>query len=576
MSNKDEEEKIIIRLFNEDSPQIITPKNTINHFSKLDSFEENFNNEKEIKLDKNASISILKIFISEIINVSSEKIHLFVKEKSKNKTKICKNNKNNIIIIKNMEINKYMINKLYMEELKDDIDGIGKYLDILDYKNIIDNYPCLYYIISSENIDNTFLNYSVSVIIDLYQQNIDKIFLTLQSNCSLFLLKNIINSKLNHILNITQLKLICIDITQLNIDTNSKALAKNSNNVFSDRKTLNDIITFFYPIHIGCINMKYTIHFLLTIKNNIGSSEQIGLNFRFNYLKEVNKISFNKDAPEYCECSDGINLFAFCFNQECPLFNKYFVINLGYGLFNILKQSKKIKCPKCGDNNNIEIKNIGIINSKYFYSGKLKVKESEKEKGKSSFEGDGITLDDKLYIFKEAKINSFLVQLYIEAKPHFIIENKNFKSKRTKEEEELDDIALCDNNIDVNINKKKYYNNNALHTLFTASTLGFDKYISGISSKSPQRFLKNTNLNNNNYQLNNSNKVKIYENESEILEKNDDIIVDKFDDKSINNVNSINCIGDADIFSGGCFSTKKENEFRNNIEIEKSSFCFIF
>ena len=26
MSNKDEEEKIIIRLFNEESPQIITPK----------------------------------------------------------------------------------------------------------------------------------------------------------------------------------------------------------------------------------------------------------------------------------------------------------------------------------------------------------------------------------------------------------------------------------------------------------------------------------------------------------------------------------------------------------------------
>ena len=575
MSNKDEEEKIIIRLFNEESPQIKTPKNTINNFSKLDSSEDNSKNEKEIKINKNTTISVLKIFISEIKSVSSEKIHLFIKDKNKNKKS--SNNKNNIIIIKNMEINKYMKNKLYMEELKDDIDEIGKYLDILDYKNIIDNYPFIYYLISNENIDNNCQNYSVSVIIDFYQQNIDKIFLTLQSNCSLFLLKNIINNKLNNILNINQLKLICIDITQLNIDINTKTLAKNNNNIFSDRKTLHDIITFFYPIHFGYINMKYTIHFLLTIKNNIGSSEQIGLNFRFNYLKEVNKISFNKDAPEYCECSDGINLFAFCFNQECPLFNKYFVVNLGYGLFNILKQSKKIKCPKCGDNNNIEVKNIGIINSKYFYSGKLKVKEKEKEKDKSSFEGDGITLDDKLYIFKEAKINSFLVQLYIEAKPHFIIKNKKFISKRTKEEEELDDIALCDNNININENKKTNYNNNGLHSLFTTSTLGFDyKYISGISSKSPQQFLKNINLNNNNYQLNNSNKVKIYENESEILEKNDDIIVDKFDDKSINNINSINCIGDADIFSGGCFSTKKENEYENNIAIEKSSFCFIF
>ena len=71
-----------------------------------------------------------------------------------------------------------------------------------------------------------------------------------------------------------------------------------------------------------------------------------------------------------------------------------------------MKRSKNIKCPKFGDYSSIEIKNKGIINSKYFYNGKLKAKE----KGKSSFKGDGITLDDKLYIFKEAKINSFLIQ----------------------------------------------------------------------------------------------------------------------------------------------------------------------
>ena len=207
-----------------------------------------------------------------------------------------------------------------------------------------------------------------------------------------------------------------------------------------------------------------------------------------------------------------------------------------------MKQNTKIKCPKCGEGNNIEIKNIGIINSKYYYSGKLK----GKEKSKSSFEGDGITLDEKLYIFKEAKINSFLVQLDIKAKPHFIIESKNFASKRTREEEELDDIALCDN-----INQKVKINNKILHSLFSNSTLGYEynnnKYISGISSIS-QPFL--TNINNNNF--NNKNKIKIYENESEIFDK-DDIKVDKFDDKNLNGLNSINCIGDADIFSGGCF-----------------------
>ena len=563
---KNEEDEIIIKLLNDEICEKVNLDASNNQFSKiLNCLEEKSKNEINIKINKNNAISVcfLKIIISDIKNVSSEKIHLFIKDiQQNNKKKSNDNKKNNIIAIQNLSINEFMKNKIYLEELKDDVDSIYTYLNIPDSQSL-DNSPSLYYLISNNNcIDNYIHFFPVCVVIDFYQQNIDKIFLTLLSNCSLCLLKYIINNKLNNISNINQLKLFCIDITQINNETNKKDLVKNNNTPFSERKTLNDIISFFFPNQSNNNNnIKYTLHFLLTIKNDVGSSEQIGLNFRFNYLKDVSKISFNKNAPEYCECSDGINLFAFCFNQECLLYNKYFVVNLGYGLFNILKRSKNIKCPKCGDYNSIEIKNIGIINSKYFYSGKLKAKEKEK----SSFEGDGITLDDKLYIFKEAKINSFLVQLYIEAKPHFIIMNKILVSKRTKEDEELDDIALCDD-----IKTKNNNNNSIAPPLFTTSTLGLDynncKYMSGFSSKSPQHFLKNINTI--------SNKVKIYDNESEIFEKND-VIVDKIDDKSLNSFSSINCIGDADIFSAGCFPTKKVNEFENN-DFQKSSFCFIF
>ena len=562
--NEEEEEIIIILLFNDILFKQENLEYSNNQVSKIfTNFDEKIKNEKIFKMNKNNTISNLKIYISDIKNVSSEKIHLFIKYNNNKKNKD-NNHKNNIIIIQRLSLNELEKNKNIMEEIKDDTEPIGKYLDILDYKKTTDNSPFFYFIISNNNVENNIQHFPISVIIDFYQQNIDKIFFTLQSNCSLFLLKNIINSKLNNILNINQLKLFCIDITQINNETNTRNVAKNNNNIFSDRKTLYDIIEYFYPLQNNN-NIKYTLHFLLTIKNEIGSSEQIGLNFRFNYFKDVSKISFDKNAPEYCECSDGINLFVFCFNQECLLFNKYFVVNLGYGLFNILKQNKNIKCPKCRDNNNIEIKNIGIINSKYFYSGKLKTKEKEK----SSFEGDGITLDDKLYILKEAKINSFLLQLYIEAKPHFMILNKTFISKRTKEDEELDDIALCD------IHKKEIPNNNIIPPILDTYSIGLDhnnyKYMSGYSTKSPQYLLKN--LNNNNY--NNSNKIKIYDNESEILEKND-VILDKFDDNTITGLNSVNCIGDADIFSGGCFTTKKQNEIDDNESIEKSSFCFIF
>ena len=558
MSKNEEEEIIFIIVFNDLISQQQTYIESQNNLEqqKFITFEEKSKNEKIIKLNKKSTISSIKIFISDINNVSGEKIHLFIKYNNNNNKQRDNKNNSNIIIMQRLTIFEFDKRKKLMEELKDDTESIGKYLDILDYNNIKDNNPCFYFIISNNDIENNIQHYSISVIIDFYQQNIDKIFLTLLSNCSIFLLKNIINSKLNNTLNINQLKLFCIDITQINNEMNTKNVAKNNNHIFSDRKALYEIIEYFYPIQKNNNNIKYSLHFLLTIKNEIGSSEQIGLNFRFNYLKDVSKISFDKNAPKYCECSDGINLFVFCFNRECLLFNKYFVVNLGYGLFNILKQNKKIKCPICGDNNNIEIKNIGIINSKYFYSGKLKTKEKEK----SSFEGDGITLDDKLYIFKEAKINTFLLQLYIEAKPHFMIMNKNFISNKTKEEEELDDIALCEN-------KKTLINNNTIPPLLTTYTLGMEnnnyKYMSGFSSK---HF-------NNNY--NNSNKVKIYDNESEIFEKND-VMIDKYDDNSATGLNSVNCIGDADIFSGGCFTTKKQNEYEDNQLTEKSAFCFIF
>ena len=52
--------------------------------------------------------------------------------------------------------------------------------------------------------------------------------------------------------------------------------------------------------------------------------------------------------------------------------------------------------------------------------------------------------------------------------------------------------------------------------------------------------------------------------------------MDKIDDKGINGLGSINCIGDADIFYGGCFPTKKANDYEDNESIQKSSFCFIY
>ena len=261
------------------------------------------------------------------------------------------------------------------------------------------------------------------ITVDFYQMNIDKIFIKLSSICSIEMLKIIINEKLNNTLEINSLKIYGLYI----IDINSKEKKiMNQSKEINNNITLKKIINFYYENP----NSQYMIYFLLSRNKN--NKLQMGLNFKFNYLKNISKINFNNQAPSYCECSDGINLFAYCRKENCILNNNLFIKVLGYGIFNIMKEIEKVNCPFC--NNKSEVKNIGLINSKWFYKGNI---NSNKQ---NSFEGDGITIDNQLYILKEAKINSILLKLIIDVKPYFVKRNNsNINLNR-----DLDDIGFYD------------------------------------------------------------------------------------------------------------------------------------
>ena len=205
----------------------------------------------------------------------------------------------------------------------------------------------------------------------------------------------------------------------------------NQSKEINDKMTLKNIINSYFG---NKISSQYMIYFLLS--RNKDNKLQMGLNFKFNYLKNISKISFNQNAPTHCECSDGINLFVYCRNSYCQLFNNLFIKVLGYGVFDIMREIEKVECPIC-KYQKTEVKNIGFINSKWYYKGKI---NSSKQ---NSFEGDGITIDDQLYIFKEAKISSLLLKLIIEVKPHII--EKDFYTELLSNDSE--DVALCDQSI---------------------------------------------------------------------------------------------------------------------------------
>ena len=286
------------------------------------------------------------------------------------------------------------------------------------------------------------------ITVDFYQMNIDKIFIKLSSICSIQMLKMIINEKLNNSLVIDSLRIYGLYI----IDVNSKEKKiMNQSKEINDKMTLKNIINSYFG---NKISSQYMIYFLLS--RNKDNKLQMGLNFKFNYLKNISKIKFNENAPNHCECSDGINLFAYCRNSECSINNSLFIHILGYGIFDIMKEILKVYCPIC--NKKSEVKNIGLINSKWFYKGKLNCPTQ------NCFEGDGITIDDQLYILKETKISSLLLKLIIEVKPH-IMKKNNSDSNLIND---LEDICLCENNKekiqieDINIlnkikNNVKYY-----------------------------------------------------------------------------------------------------------------------
>ena len=266
------------------------------------------------------------------------------------------------------------------------------------------------------------------ITVDFYQMNIDKIFIKLSSICSIQMLKMIINEKLNNSLIIDSLRIYGLYI----IDVNSKEKKiMNQSKEINDKMTLKNIINSYFN---NKSSSQYMIYFLLS--RNKDNKLQMGLNFKFNYLKNISKISFNQNAPTHCECSDGINLFVYCRNSYCQLFNNLFIKVLGYGVFDIMREIERVECPNC-KYQKTEVKNIGFINSKWYYKGKI---NSSKQ---NSFEGDGITIDDQLYIFKEAKISSLLLKLIIEVKPHII--EKDFYTELLSNDSE--DVALCDQSI---------------------------------------------------------------------------------------------------------------------------------
>ena len=126
----------------------------------------------------------------------------------------------------------------------------------------------------------------------------------------------------------------------------------------------------------------------------------LGIDFTFNTIKNVKKVTWKEEAPYYREISDGFCWLAYCYNEQCPLaFGQLVVINRGYAnnVFSIQRDwaNGDLSCPVCRDQKFIKVRNCGFVNCEWTMRGILKRNRSSK------IYADGRTYDGKLHTFKE-------------------------------------------------------------------------------------------------------------------------------------------------------------------------------
>ena len=477
-------------------------------------------------------------------------------------------------------------------------------------KNNISNSTVIYYSINMEKI---------KILVELYSKSIDHISLNISKTCSLLMLKYILLLKLKEIginKDITNLinnndepinnnlsynfksKITINEIEKIKIFGNG--IVNNNFNQYISKKQTNrnfnnsSIISEIYDYYINNLNSSIIkednsnnimndnisiykddlndgiLSFIMMEQKNNKCS--LGLDFRFTILnsfipiseeenKEENKndiIAFKNYIKDDSYLSkNGLNLYFNCLNNRCKYNNKNFILNAGYGNFDIFSLIKyNAYCPSCykskqiflkekntnnniNDNNNLDLKYIGMMNSKWIYKGYLiGIK-------KTIVEGKGITvMKDILYKSKEFDFFNQFIKLKFEI--------EQFHSKNIY------------NPIDTKNESSIYSDNyNCINETNKTNKLNL-KDIIGDSKLNENGNFNEINNNNNNSKIikikkDNYNNQEIYENHKVINNKNEDNKKERNNNLYSNNINN------------NIINNNIKNNDKKNIQIENEN-----
>ena len=394
-------------------------------------------------------------------------------------------------------------------------------------ENNISNSTILYYSICNDKI---------KVIVDLYSKSIDNIKISVSKMCSLLMLKYIILLKLReieekkdvsnfdkinnesfNIFHSSKINLITIEDIEkkhkiygngiMKDDLTNYIVKNETNRNFSSNKTIAEVYNYYIKAsdkiidweNINCIRYddnsssknEGVLNFILMEHKD--KKCHLGLDFRFTilqYFQPLSKEEIEDDDKlevinfynnNFYQIKSGLNLYFNCLNDNCKYKKELFILNIGYGTFDIFSIIRHNSlCPSCNKKtyyynnkecyagysrkNNLELKYLGMMNAKWSYKGYL---EGIKM---TVVDGKGITvMNDLLYKTKEFnflrqfKKLLFQIEQYYSKNYYFKNDNnsildekinsidENIKSNETKNE----NIFEKDNKINENTNKIK-------------------------------------------------------------------------------------------------------------------------
>ncbi len=224
------------------------------------------------------------------------------------------------------------------------IDGVQSSMNVLEFKSIINkqkNYSIdSIQLFSSnnlsiqdhENLENylddnqTLTKLKIKIdksilklVIEIYEKNIERLSIDLSFSTSIYLLKKLVEIKTKipsqeQMIYLNNMKLQDEDTFFELIFKNTYERETRSKSV--DRTSLTTDIS----------SPRITKLKLLRKKNK---SLSLGLDFSFNYMKNLHKMNWDNLAPSFREIEDGMSIICYCLNMECILFNQMFVYNLG-------------------------------------------------------------------------------------------------------------------------------------------------------------------------------------------------------------------------------------------------------